>query len=76
MAKKKPAAASEAPGDGISSLGFRVIGAGAAFVVAGFVVLWFSDPLGRNWASHLSPFLIIGGYVTIGLGIIAPEKTS
>jgi hypothetical protein len=75
MAKKKTIVVSEAPEDKISSLGFRVIGAGAFLVVAGFVVLWFSDPLGRNWASHLSPFLIVGGYVAIGLGIIAPEKT-
>lgn len=76
MAKKKPAVVSDAPEDKISSLGFRVISAGAFLVVAGFVVLWFSDPLGRNLASHLSPFLIIGGYVAIGLGIITPEKTT
>lgn len=82
MGKKKPvvpparsSGGLSSPPERISSLGFRLIGAGAACVVAGFVLLWFSDPSGRNWASHLSPFFILGGYGLVGLGLMTPEKT-
>lgn len=64
-----------AAADGISSAGKKVIGAGAALLVLGFIVLSFTDPMGRNWASHLSPFLILGGYAVIAAGIFVPEKT-
>lgn len=60
--------------DGISSLGKKVISAGVALLVLGFIVLSFTDPMGRNWASQLSPFLILGGYAVIAAGIFVPEK--
>lgn len=60
--------------DKISRLGWKVIGIGIAVLVLGFFILSKTDPEGKNWASILSPFLIIGGYIIIGIGIILPEK--
>ena len=61
--------------DDISGRGKRVIGAGIALLVLGFCVLTRTDPGGRNWASHLSPFLILGAYAVIAAGIMLPEQT-
>ncbi len=58
---------------GISRLGKRVILAGVAVLIAGYFVLAKTDPMGQNWASRLSPFLILGGYALIGLGIVVPD---
>ncbi|OGR85751.1 MAG: hypothetical protein A2901_01170 [Elusimicrobia bacterium RIFCSPLOWO2_01_FULL_54_10] len=55
---------------GISSRGWKIIGAGAGIVIVGFIVLTFTDPAGQNWASNLSPFLILGGYGVIAAGIL------
>ncbi len=41
-------------------------------MVAGFVLLSFADPLGRNLPALVSPFLLIGGYGAIGLGLFLP----
>ena len=60
-----------APDEPITALGWRVIAAGAASVVAGFFVLTKADPMGRNWASTMSPLLTLGGYALVGLGIFA-----
>lgn len=46
---------------------------GIGTLAAGFIVLSFADPLGRNWASVLAPFLILGGYGLVGLGIFLPD---
>ena len=81
MAKKKDklAQAKGGPGSqvrtfrGISNRGWKVIGSGIGIVVIGFIVLSYTDPAGQNWASNLSPFLILGGYATIAVGIILPE---
>jgi hypothetical protein len=68
--------ASPPPSEGLSSVGKTLAAAGGALVVAGFVALSFADPLGRNWAARLSPFLLIAGYAAIGLGLfLPPEKT-
>ena len=67
-----PAAAS--PDEAITPLGKKVIGIGVAVIVLGFIVLSKADPMGRNWAAHLSPFLILGGYILVGAGIFFPEK--
>ena len=67
MAKKHKRAAAEdlregAPAaGGISSRGKRVIAAGIATTILGFLVLTKVDPLGQNWAGTLSPILILGG---------------
>ncbi len=55
---------------GISRRGKIVIACGIGLLVLGFFVLSKTNPEGSNWASILSPLLIIGGYVTIGVGII------
>ncbi|MFH1283512.1 MAG: hypothetical protein ABII27_07595 [bacterium] len=59
---------------GISKRGKRTIGIGIGVLILGFIILTQTDPAGQNWASHLSPFLIIGGYVIIGIGIVLPDK--
>ena len=59
---------------GIAPLGWKVILGGIALVGVGFYVLSLTDPQGRNWASNLCPFLILGGYAVIAVGIILPEK--
>lgn len=59
---------------GISKKGKTVILSGIALVVIGFVILSMADPAGENFAAHLSPFIIIAGYVLIGIGIVLPEK--
>ena len=47
-----------------------MIGAGIGVVFLGFIVLSLTDPSGQNWASTLSPFLILGGYGTVAAGIV------
>ena len=61
----------------LSRRGWKIVGAGVALLVVGYTVLCFTDPRGQNWASVFSPFLILGGYATIGAGILVadPEET-
>jgi len=70
---KDGSVAAPARGEGISSRGWKVIGAGIAVLILGFYILTFTDPMGRNWASSLSPFLILGAYGVIAAGILLPE---
>jgi uncharacterized membrane protein YqgA involved in biofilm formation len=60
---------------GISKLGRKVIFFGIAVLIAGFIVLTKTDPAGQNMASMISPFLILGGYLIIGIGIFVPNRT-
>ena len=69
---KKDVPAPPPPREDLSPRGKALIGAGALLAVAGFVVLSFADPLGRNAASMVSPFLLIAGYSAIGLGLFLP----
>ncbi len=69
--EKAPVSAAISP---ISKRGWKVVGIGIATVILGFIVLSFTDPSGQNFASRLSPFLILGGYATIGFGIITKEQ--
>lgn len=69
----QPPARPAARFSGISKRGWKVIAAGAATAVVGYIVLSFTDPAGQNWASNLCPFLILGGYATIGVGIMTPD---
>lgn len=77
MAKKekKPESPKAVPQitSAISKKGWRIIGVGVGIVALGFLVLSFTDPQGQNFASHLSPFLILGGYAVIGFGILAKD---
>ena len=67
------ASSSAEPFGGVSRRGWKVIGIGIGIVVCGFFVLSLTDPEGQNWASNLSPFLILGGYTVIGFGIVTKE---
>lgn len=62
--------------EAITPLGKKTIGAGIIVLIAGFYILTLTDPNGRNWASLLSPLLILGAYAIIGVGIFLPEKFS
>lgn len=59
---------------GISKRGWKTIGCGIGTAALGFYILTFTDPAGQNWASNLSPFVILGGYAAIAVGIILPDK--
>jgi hypothetical protein len=52
----------------LSSRGKRFLAAGALFVFAGFLLLTRTDPAGQNGASFWSPFLLVVGYLLIGIG--------
>jgi hypothetical protein len=64
----------DAARDGISKNGKKVIGAGIFMLLIGFLILTKTDPSGKNWASIVSPFLIVGGYIVIAAGIMLPER--
>jgi len=76
--KRKEGFAPETPSsvETITKTGKKIIAAGIVVVVLGFIVLTQTDPMGRNWASNLSPFLILGGYAIVALGILCPEPPS
>ena len=79
QAKRQEAVSAGEGGDsteGITPLGMKVIGAGVAVIILGFFVLSRADAMGSNWAANLSPFLILGGYILVGLGIFAPAQSS
>jgi hypothetical protein len=58
---------------GISKLGKKIIFTGITVLAIGFLILTKTDPEGQNWASFVSPFLIIGAYIMIAVGIIIPD---
>lgn len=60
------------PSQALSSRGKKLALAGGALVVLGFIVLSRADALARNWAGHLAPFLILGGYALLGVGLYLP----
>ena len=76
--KKKHQKVSSLPvpsAEGISGRGKKAIGVGLGVLVLGYIVLSMTDTMGRNWASLLSPFLILGGYAIVGIGIFLPETS-
>jgi len=50
--------------------GLYVIGVALVVLVLGYYVLSLVNPDASNWAGAVSPFLIIGGYVMIAVGIL------
>jgi hypothetical protein len=60
----------------LSKRGKKVMAAGVVCVVLGFWILTFTDPAGKNWASTLSPALLVLGYTLIGVGIVLPDPIS
>jgi hypothetical protein len=73
-AASKPSAVSS--GASISLRGRKVIGIGVACVILGFIILTRTDPAGQNWASTLSPALLVLGYTLIGVGIVLPDRSA
>ncbi|MCX7919445.1 MAG: hypothetical protein N3A72_07525 [bacterium] len=45
-----------------------IIGLTAIFI--GFFLLTLTNPEGNNWASILSPILIIGGYIVVIIALL------
>src|SRR5262249_16030224 len=72
-AAAKPAVAIPPSGPLISKRGKKVIGIGALLGAIGFWILTYTDPAGKNWASTLSPVLLVLGYALIGVGIVLPD---
>ena len=70
---KTSAQAPDSPLEPLSRRGKRVVARGLGTLVLGFIALSFTDPMGRNAASLVAPFLIVGGYVLIGAGIFLPD---
>lgn len=61
-----------APPEPLLSRGKTLVAVGGGLIVCGFVVLAFADPVGRNLAASVSPFLLIFGYAAVGLGLFLP----
>jgi len=59
--------------DAVSARGKKIIACGVFLVCVGFFVLTLTDPAGKNWASTVSPLLLVIGYAVIGVGIIIPD---
>ncbi|MBI4370408.1 MAG: hypothetical protein HY547_09290 [Elusimicrobia bacterium] len=55
---------------------WKWVAVGAAVTAAGFAVLSQSDPSGKNWAGHLSPLMILGGYAVIGIVLWTADCSS
>ena len=62
-----------APAPLLSRRGKKVIGSGIGLLIAGFFILTRTDPSGQNWASTVSPLLLVCGYALIGVGIILKD---
>lgn len=73
--KRSPAATqpAETVDIGISKRGWKIIFSGIAGLVIGFVLLSFTNPEGNNWASIVSPVVIILSYVCIAIGILTKD---
>ncbi|MBI2387756.1 MAG: hypothetical protein HYV14_17350 [Elusimicrobia bacterium] len=69
---KKDRPAPPLPSEPLSPHGKLLAGAGGVLVIAGFVLLSFADAQGRNLPAMASPFLLIGGYAAIGVGLFLP----
>ncbi len=55
----------------ISKTGWKIIICSVISLAIGFFLLTFTNPEGNNWASVVSPIIIILSYVFIGVGIMA-----
>jgi len=57
----------------LSRRGWISVWAGVVSVGVGFFLVTLTDPAGQNWASSLCPFVILGGYALIGVGIVLKD---
>lgn len=55
---------------GLSEMGLKIIFSSIGLLIVGFILLKFTNPAGNNWASFISPLLIILAYIFIGVGIM------
>jgi|DewCreStandDraft_4_1066084.scaffolds.fasta_scaffold23160_6 hypothetical protein len=53
-----------------SRTGLYVIGVAIAMLILGYYVLTKVNPDASNWAGAVAPILIIGGYITVAIGIL------
>lgn len=67
--KKAPVPAAPAPSAPMTPEGRALSVAGGVLVLFGFLALSRADALGRGLVAQVCPFLILGGYVLIGLGL-------
>jgi hypothetical protein len=74
--QKEKVPAPPPPSENLSSRGKALIAAGGSAVLLGFAVLSRADAMGRNWAATLSPFLLLGGYAAIGIGLFLPPDSA
>jgi hypothetical protein len=49
---------------------------GLVSIAVGFMMIRFVDPYGQNWAGIVSPFLIIGGYVSIVIALLLKAENT
>jgi len=71
MAERKNAPpAAPAPDAALPPRGRLLALAGGIAAFLGLFVLSFADPLGADWASRLCPFLVLGGYLVLFLGLL------
>jgi hypothetical protein len=54
----------------ISFTGKKIILFSIVLLIVGFGLLKFSDPEGTNWASIISPFVIIFSYIGMAIGLL------
>ncbi len=73
-ASVQPPVAPPASAPIFSRRGKITMAVGAATAALGFYLVTFTDPAGQNWASSLCPFVILGGYALIGIGIVLPDS--
>lgn len=59
-----------AEGDRFGRTNWLLLAAGLALVVIGFFVLSFADERASNLAGRISPFIILGGYGLLFVGLI------
>jgi uncharacterized membrane protein YbaN (DUF454 family) len=55
----------------ISKQGWKIIICSVITLAIGFSLLTFTNPEGNNWASIVSPIVIVLSYIFIGIGIFA-----
>ncbi|HAM39544.1 MAG: hypothetical protein A2474_03735 [Elusimicrobia bacterium RIFOXYC2_FULL_34_12] len=55
----------------LSKRGKTIIFVGIGILILGYIILTKTNPQGDNWASIISPFLLVGGYITVAIGIIS-----
>jgi cytochrome c biogenesis protein CcdA len=65
MAENQPKSES-----GKKKTGLYIIGAALVLLVLGYFVLTKVNADASNWAGAVAPIMIIGGYITVAVGIL------